>query len=477
MLIKNKTLLIIALAFLTLASGLLISYFNILALGIIFALCFFIFGVLLIFKNPFYGVLLITFFLPFEHLGTLEVGRFTLKINHIFGLITILAWTLTMLIRKKVKFEKLPIAVPLLIFIVINILSFTQAVNFFRAVTVFIFTLFSLLISLAVVNLVRNQKHLDKLIKVLFISAFIVSLFGLFQFVGDLIGLPESITGLRDLYTKEVFGFPRVHSTALEPLYFANYLIIPIMLCLAFLLSKKRKIKWYWLLILLVLMLTNFVLALSRAAYIALAFAFIFILIIYFKRFFSLKRLIIILLVLLAVYGIFTRVFGLTEDFPLYVDRFATQATNLFSGASFSDRAQTFEKAWQMFKERPWLGVGTGNFGPNVAWYPLVTPPRGWLIVNNIFLEIMAETGIFGFLSFISILVILFLRSIKALVKTKNSYLKAIMAGLLAAFVGVIVQYQTFSILYIIHIWFLFGLMIAVQNIILKNSQKNKESL
>jgi len=38
----------------------------------------------------------------------------------------------------------------------------------------------------------------------------------------------------------------------------------------------------------------------------------------------------------------------------------------------------------------------------------------------------------------------------------------------LAAFVGVLVQYQTFSILYIMHIWFLIGFMISVQNIILK---------
>jgi len=471
MLIKNKTLLIIALGLFALAGGLLVAYFDILALAIVFGLCFFVFGILLILKNPFYGVLLITFFLPFEHLSTLEVGGFTLKINHIFGLITILAWVLTMLIKKKVKFQKLPIALPLLIFIIINILSFTQAVNFFRSVTVFIFTLFSILISLAIVNLVKNKKQLDKIIKILFISAFLVSLFGLFQFVGDLVGLPESVTGLRDLYTKEVFGFPRVHSTALEPLYFANYLIIPIMLCLAFLLSKKRIIKWYWLLILLVLMLSNFVLALSRAAYIALALAFVFILIIYFKRFFSLKRLVVILLVLLAVYGIFTRVFGLTEDFSLYVERFATQATNLFSGASFSDRAETFEKAWQMFKQKPYLGVGTGNFGPNMAWYSLVRPPQGWLIVNNIFLEILAETGIFGFFSFLSVLIILFFRSIKVLLKTKDKYLKAVMAGLLAAFVGIIAQYQTFSILYIIHIWFLFGLMMAVQNIILKNSQ------
>jgi len=39
----------------------------------------------------------------------------------------------------------------------------------------------------------------------------------------------------------------------------------------------------------------------------------------------------------------------------------------------------------------------------------------------------------------------------------------------LAAFVGILVQYQTFSILYIMHIWFVIGMLISVQNLIQKN--------
>lgn len=458
--------------FFALIIGFLAFYFEILALAILAGICFFIFVLLLTFREPFYGILAIAFFLPFERLGTLEVSGFTLKINHLFGLITLLAWFLTMLIKKEVKFKKLPIALPLFVFILVNLLSFSGAVNLFRAGTVFIFTLFAVLISIAAVNLVDSEKKLSQVVKIIFISAFVVTVFGLFQFFGDLIGLPESITGLRDLYTKEVFGFPRIHSTALEPLYFANYLLIPIMLAFTLLLSKKRTVKWSWLLILLILTLTNFVLALSRAAYIALALALLFILIVYFKRFFSLKRIIGILIVLFVVYSIFIRVFNLTEDAGLYFEKFITQATGIFTGASYSDRAETMSAAWEMFKQKPWLGVGTGNFGPQMAWYPLVTPEKGWLIVNNIFLEILAETGLFGLLSFLWLLAILFFRSLKAIAQAREEYLKALMIGLTAAFIGVVAQYQTFSILYIIHIWFLFGLMLAVQNLIFNSGKK-----
>jgi len=473
--IRKKLLLIISIFLLSLAAGMVAVYFKFLALALVIAFCVFLGISFLILKDPFYGILVITFFLPFEHLGTLEVSGFTLKINHIFGLITLLSWFLLMLIQKKVEFKRLPIGFPLIILILVNILSFTQAVNLFRAVSVFSFTLLTILISLAVVNLVDSKDKLNKLVKVLFISAFFVSLFGLFQFMGDLIGLPPSITGLRDLYTKEVFGFPRVHATALEPLYYANYLLIPLMLALTLFLSKEKDIRWQWLLLFLILGLVNFILTLSRAAYIALAAALLFLLVIYFKRFFSFKKIAAVILVLLVVYFIFIKIFGLTEDFNLYLDRFITQATDVFSGASYTDRAETFREAWQMFKQHPWLGVGTGNFGPNVAWYPLVVPEKGWLIVNNIFLEIMAETGIFGLLSFLWLLGILFFRSIKAFFKTNDEYLKAVMAGLTAAFVGVIIQYQTFSILYIIHIWFLFGLMIAVQNLIFQKEVLNNQ--
>ncbi|MFH1366373.1 MAG: O-antigen ligase family protein [Patescibacteria group bacterium] len=464
----NKNKIIYGLIGLVLAiiGGFLAADYNILGLAVVCGLCFFILAGLFILKDPFYGVLLITFFLPFERIGTLELASFTVKINHIFGLITIVAWFLTMLIKKEVRFKKIPIFWPLIFFLSINLLSFTQAVNLFRAGTVFIFTLLAVLIGLAVTNLVDSKERLNKLVIVLLLSCFVVTAFGLFQFAGDLMGLPSSVTGLRDLYTSQVFGFPRVHSTELEPLYFANYLLIPLSLAISLLFGKIKKIKWFWLIIIIILGLTNFILALSRAAYFALAFSLLIIIVYHFKHLFSLKRILYFAIVVLTVYFLFIRVFNLTGDFTLYFDKFITQATGIFTGASYTDRADTITQAWQLFKTHPILGVGTGNFGPQVAWYPLVTPDKGWLIVNNEFLEIMAETGIFGLAAFLIILFVLFIKSVEAIKKAKDDYLKAVMVGLLAAFVGVIIQYQTFSILYIIHIWFLFGLMMVVQNLI-----------
>jgi oligosaccharide repeat unit polymerase len=448
--------------------GLLISFFGTLSLPIILSLAFFVLFVFLIFKNPFWGILLIAFFIPFERLASVEISGLTLRISQILGAITILSWFLKMLIEKNVRFKSNPIFIPIIIFLVINILSFTQAVNLTRAEAVFLFIAFTILIGVLVTNLVDSKEKLEKVIKVILLITLLITIFGIFQFAGDLIGLPTSITGLREMYTMKVFGFPRVQSTFLEPLYLANYLLLPICLVLAFLLARKSYLKWYWLIIILSLALINFVLALSRAAYLALGFCLVLIFIYYFKNLFSLKNILIFIAVLLIVYFVFMQVFGLTQDFNLAISKFAAQAVSLFTGASYTDRAETFSQAYQAFREHPWLGIGTGNFGPYVAHYPLIQPEAGWLIVNNEFLEILAETGIFGLLSFLFILGILFFRSIKAIQKAQDIYLKTVMFALFVAFLGVIIQYQTFSILYIMHIWFLFGLLVAVQNLILR---------
>ncbi|PIP17655.1 MAG: hypothetical protein COX43_03140, partial [Parcubacteria group bacterium CG23_combo_of_CG06-09_8_20_14_all_35_9] len=54
----------------------------------------------------------------------------------------------------------------------------------------------------------------------------------------------------------------------------------------------------------------------------------------------------------------------------------------------------------------------------------------------------------------------------------EDLFLKTIMIALTIAFIGILIQYQTFSILYIMHIWFLIGFMIAVQNMAIIDSQK-----
>lgn len=428
-----------------------------------------------ILKKPIFGVLIVAFLLPFERIGSIEVGALTLRMSQVVAAVVILAYVWDALLSKKFSFQKNPIALLLMGFLVANLVSLFSALNVSRGLQVWIFTAFVMLFSLAVTQLIRKKAHVKKVVWILLFSATIVSLFGLFQFVGDLIGLPPSLTGLSELYTKDVFGFPRIQSTALEPLYFANYLLIPIGIVLALLLSPLRTHRaWLWV-ALLMLFSVNFVLTLSRGGYFGLAVLVLFVAFINFRRVFSKRNLILYSALILVALVSVTALLGLSHNARQSAEAFQRQALEITSGASYTERAGTITDAIEIWKAHPIFGVGPGNFGPHVARNPLVTPEKGWLIVNNETIELLAETGIVGLGIFILILIVLAIRSMHALrAACIDPSLKAILTGVYAAFLATIVQYQTFSTLFILHIWFLIGFLVALQNIALKQNKNLK---
>lgn len=420
---------------------------------------------LLIFKNPFWGIILVVFWLPFERLGAYETALGTLRLSQVFTAVTLLAWGWQMLVNKKIHFRRFPVFIPLILFLVINILGLLNAVNLNRSSSVLLITLFTMTITLITVNLVTDRKKLNRIIIVLLISATLVSFFGLYQFVGDMVGLSPEITGLRPLYTKEVLGFTRIQSTALEPLYFANYLIIPLSIIYAVFLSRIWRVQ-KWLLASLILLLgVNLFLTISRGGYLGIIASGLIITLIYFRRFFTWKKIILLIITLILLYTIGVQFLQIGGG-SLNWETFTEHVGGVFKGSSYEERMLTFSAAGQAFQQYPLVGIGPGGFGPHTATFANVQPKGGWQIVNNEFLELLTETGLLGLGFFIWFLLIIFFRSIKALKMAKDPLFKAVLVGLLGAFLGVLVQYQTFSVLYIMHIWFLFGLIIVCQNLI-----------
>src|SRR5262249_16351058 len=116
---------------------------------------------------------------------------------------------------------------------------------------------FVVAVGLAVAQ-VWPQVKARTLMLVLAWSAGAACLVGLYQFVGGLVGLPLNVTGLRSDYSGQVFGFPRVESTALEPLYFSAYMLLAI----SMLIGVGAVLKRSWLLG--VLFVTSVLLTLSR---------------------------------------------------------------------------------------------------------------------------------------------------------------------------------------------------------------------
>ncbi|MFC1687796.1 O-antigen ligase family protein [Patescibacteria group bacterium] len=417
-------------------------------------------------RFPLVGLLLIAVFLPFERIGAYEFQGLTIRISQIFLVITTVVCVGRIIILRERSVWRNPYLFFIALFILINIISLYNVQNIERSLVVLVFTVFTMVLAWLLPTIIKNEQRLRQVIYALLASAFIVSAFGIFQFLGDMVGLPETITGLRDLYTKDVLGFPRIQSTAYEPLYFANYLLIPLGVALALFLSKSRAVKHSFLLVLLLTGGISFVLTVSRGAYLGLAAALLVISIYFFKRVFTLRNLIIIPLAVVIIWWVVVQTLGFGGEI-FNQDKFQEHVSGVFFGASYNERIYTFEQAGVAWSEHPIIGIGVGAFGPYTSTHPYVVPTDGWKIVNNELIEILAETGILGLASFLLFAMFLIVRSIHAIRVVKNDTLRALMIGLLAAWVGVLVQYQTFSTLYIMHIWFLVGLMIVVQQMIL----------
>ena len=416
-----------------------------------------------ILKHPVIGMYLLIFFLPFERIGSVDIAGVTIRISHVIAGFTILAWIIRGLAISKFKLRPNPLFVPLLAFITVNVVALTNSPNIGRAIFVLVFTLFTIVVALAVPNILRHKHQVKIAMRVLLASMIVVSAFGLYQFLGDLVGLPTSLTGLRPQYTKDILGFPRVQSTALEPLYFANYLLIPIGVAISLFLSKATSVKPWILLGTLTLGGLNLVLTVSRGGYIAFAAMLAILAVFYFRQVLQPRNVIAGLAIAAVVAFVAFRFFNAGEQLESY----SYHVVNIFDGASYVERVETFSIAFDIWNQYPVIGIGPGGFGPYAAYHPLITPNEGYRIVNNEYIELLAETGIVGLSLYLLILTIVLLRSYKAYKVAEDDFLKAVLVGLTAALVGILIQYNTFSVLYIVHIWFTIGALIAVQNLLL----------
>lgn len=423
---------------------------------------------LIVLRNPWHGLLLLAFFIPFERIGSADIGGITIRPSQITALLTMASLAFHALASKQWSLPRQPLAGFIAAFIAVSGISLINAPNLERSIMVYGFIVFTMLISVMVPWILRTEKQVKTLLTFFFASYLIVTLFGLYQFAGDLVGLPPELTGLRELYTKDVLGFPRVQSTALEPLYFANYLLIPLSVLLAFFYARKGTMPQWMVVGLLGLGSVNLILTVARGGYIAFAVSALLLTAYAFVEKQLLNwRNVGIATVLLVIGGI-----AATQllDITVVTDDLLSHVVNLFEGASYNERIEMFEIALRAWQQHPWIGIGAGSIGPFAAAHAYYVPEHGWAIVNNEYLELLAEHGILGLFTVLALFIAVIVRSLKAITVTTNKFIRTVLLGILAAFCGILVQYNTFSTLYIVHIWFTIGLLVALQNIALDDT-------
>ena len=418
-------------------------------------------------KDVSIGVLLITFLLPFEQIGGFNLGGMNVRLSQLVFLVTFATWFLSGLYRRTLKI-KLDIKLLLLaIFSIISVASFSYTVNLFRSVQIFVFILFVFAVYIFFSSYRFDQKLFKKLIAVLFVSMVLTCLFGLFQFAGDMIGLPRSLTGLEETYTKAVFGFPRIQSTANEPLNYANYLLLPIGVAFAIFadmyrigrekVSKDGLVKFLQQASLPVLILSSVVMILtfSRGGWGGMGLIGLILGLHYLKSLLTPQNILLGFVVsVLSISGVF--VVAEVTNAPFTFDVVLSRIN--ISDFSAKHRVMTTQEGLEGWEKNPWIGIGLGAYGPYVAKYRNIEPEEGWQTVNNEYAELLIETGIVG-VFLICIFWSMFLIEGPSKSSGLKPFDKAVYLGMLAALAGMLLQYISFSTLYVFHLWYLLGIL------------------
>lgn len=199
---------------------------------------------------------------------------------------------------------------------------------------------------------------------------------------------------IADIYaiTQGIMGNYRASAFSSHPMAFAGYLIqmIPLMLVLGVEDSSISNRTKTFTLIVVLFSFAALILNGTRGAWIAI----VIVLLIFGFMSKNNRKVFIVLLTSLAVF------LAVAINNPAIYNRAVTIADMQYQ--SNSERLLLWSSAWHMFKDHPLTGVGAENFAEQYhsTYISPNAKERNLGHAHNNFLQILAETGIIGFVSF-----------------------------------------------------------------------------
>ena len=355
--------------------------------------------------------------------------------------VAFIAWIIKNTNNNSFSLPKTDLNIPLLFFIVMSILSVTvttqrpdiSARTFFRKTMEYVIILFMM------AEVITTKKRLTNILIVMLASSFIVGLDGIYQNI-------MKVDFLRrfPLYAGKVTASFQFSNNLAG--YLITILPIPISLVIYKATNKKTRLSLILLLALLVICL---LLTRTRGAWLG------FIVGLFFVCAFNGKKAIFVAILFLIILSIFS---------PTAIKDQIKSFTSLGTDVSTDDRIIIWSTAWQMFKNKPFFGHGLGTFMSVFGRYK----PYDYneiVYAHNCYLQMAAETGIFGLLIFLWFVFKFFKSAILKLLKSKDKFSKAtligIAGGILAYLVHSFVDTNLYSLPLAVLFWAMAGLATA----------------
>jgi putative inorganic carbon (HCO3(-)) transporter len=425
--------------------------------------------------RPEVGLYLLIIAVPFGSVREITISGITVGAAEALVGLVLAAWLARMVAAREIKIIQPPLLLPLLIFLGAILLSLTGALSLKYSFKEILKWVEVLGIYLFVANAIEREQA-KVVVLVMVLAGIGQALLGFYQFLGR-VG-PQAFV---------VLGrFVRAYGTFDQPNPYGGYLGLVLPLAYGVLLGTGKLVDWETgksgnrgtgtptyqstnlplALLGLATMGAALIMSWSRGAWLGFAAAFILMNLAYSRRGAALFALLCLLvasaLLLGSIQVLPQSIMQRITDFLPYLHVFDVRGVRL-TNANYAvvERVAHWQAAWGMFNDRPWLGVGIGNYEPVYPAYALQGWPEPLGHAHNYYLNIAAEAGLIGLAAYLVLWGAAFWQAWKV-IRTTQGYWRGVAAGILGVLTHLAVH-NFFDNLYVhnmyLHVAILLGLL------------------
>ncbi|MFA5350392.1 MAG: O-antigen ligase family protein [Candidatus Omnitrophota bacterium] len=288
-------------------------------------------------------------------------------------------------------------------------------------------------LSLIIQDLIKSRKDILIFVSIFIFSAGLVAISGITQLFWGV----EFLRGREISIMKG--GFRAITSSFNHCNGLGAYLIIPLSVYLALLnMPHKLKLGGYFLVLFLgVISVFCIFYTYSRGTWVGVLAVLLTMLII------SRKPPVVFFMIIIT--GIF-----------FVIPEFQQVFFSIFQTGGDADRFQYWQAAISMFKENPFIGKGLGTF---MAHFSTYVPSLNISYAHNCFLQILAESGIFSLLAFLSFVFSVLYAGIKKFTATRDPVLLGGICGICGFLAHSFFEVSLYSLPLAVLFWLWIGIV------------------
>lgn len=381
------------------------------------------------------------------------------KWNNLYGLLIALfvlfVYFITLISGKNFSYRIAKFDFLMLCFMLSSALAVVISNAISDSIRVFMFFVTSFIFMIVISGSIKNIKDLQKFVGIISIGVIITSLYCIYQ---GLIGVEIDVR-LTDISTNQ--GMPgRAYSTFENPNNYAEYLVMFMPFMAAFALNQKTNSKRFLCLLLVLIPFAALLYTYSRSCWVSFAISAV-----VFICFYNYKLIPLLLL-------------GAIVLIPFLPETILNRIGTIGSMKDTSNqyRLLIWDGVLKMLKDTFVTGIGLGpasfqKLYPSFAHASAVLAPHSHML----FMEVLVETGLMGFISFMLYWIMSLKRLITSKIRHKLSYeVNNYVCACLASFTGIIFVSGVEYIWFYPRTMFCFFIMTGLIMATLKITKKEK---